>query len=484
MSYISPYFYILVCVSVLLYYLFPNNFRWVTLLISGAVFYALVCLDPGSIIIFLLTVFVSYGWGILFDGGVEDSKRGRPFLLIAVLTCVLPLLLSRIGDFFQSDSLENSGMSWILPVGVAFYSMQIVSYVTDVYRGKIQAQKNILKYTLFVSFFPHIIQGPIPRYEQLGKQLFEGHEFDIDNIIRGLQLILWGHFLKLMIADKAGLFVDYVFGNYSAFSGFYVLIAGMLYCIQLYVDFQSCVMISQGTAKLFGIELVDNFDHPYVSASISEFWRRWHMSLSYWLRDYVYIPLGGSYEGRKKKYFNLIVCFGISGLWHGEGFKYLVWGELNAVYIIIGELTSKFRSFICDKCSIPEDSALRKCIKTCVTFFLVMISWIIFRAETLFAGLYMIFSMFTSFNPWILFDDSLYLMGLDIKDWTVLALSVALFWTVSLVQIRSSVTIGEWINKQILPIRWIIYLSAVWIIWIFGTYGFGFEASDFIYGGF
>lgn len=277
--------------------------------------------------------------------------------------------------------------------------------------------------------------------------------------------------------------VNTVFDHYPTYTGFYVLTAAVLYSIQLYTDFLSCVTISQGVAGLFGIELTNNFNHPYFSTSIKEFWRRWHISLSEWLRDYVYIPLGGSRKGKIHKYKNLLITFAVSGIWHGGRWKFLFWGLMHAGYQIVGDLFYKPKNDILEKISLPAGSKLRKMLEMIVTSFLVTIVWIIFRAHSLKKGIKMIFSIFSVFNPWIFFDNSIFRLGLTQKEFEVLFLAIMILIGVSGLQ-EKGIKLRDWFNGQNTAVRWTIYLCGIWSIWIFGTYGYGFHASDFIYGGF
>ena len=285
-----------------------------------------------------------------------------------------------------------------------------------------------------------------------------------------------------MVADKAGVVVDTIFGNVAAYQGAYVLVGGVLYSVQLYADFLSCTTLAQGVALLFGIRLGENFDHPYLATSIKDFWRRWHISLSSWLRDYVYIPLGGNRKGRLRKCFNVIVTFVVSGLWHGAGATYLVWGLMHAAYQIVGELTEGLRDACLRLLGIPKEGQARTWIRRATTFTLVMLAWIVFRAGSLSDALTMLGSLFTTWNPWIFFDDSLLELGLDWKEWVVLAASVLMLVRVSLWEERLDVR-GR-ILEQPFILRLALYVVAILVVMVFGTYGYGFDAADFIYGGF
>ena len=285
-----------------------------------------------------------------------------------------------------------------------------------------------------------------------------------------------------MIADKAAVVVDTIFYDPESYKGMYALTAGCLYSIQLYTDFMSCVYLSRGAAKCFGIDIVNNFEQPYFATSIKDFWRRWHISLSTWLRDYVYIPLGGNRRGKAFKYINLILTFIVSGIWHGGSFRFIFWGLLHAFYQIAGEFTFRLRDKIYSAVKIGKDSYLRHIIKSAGTFFLVMLAWIIFRAPSLGTGLKMIKSIFTVHNYWIFWDDSLYSLGLDIKEWSVLMHSIVVLFAVSYLRTRTAVS--GWILKQHLIVRWTILIGAILVVMIYGTYGFGYDAKAFIYGGF
>lgn len=483
MTYTSLIYYIFVFIFLIAYYVFPKKLRWFVLLAASMLFYYITASEFSVFLLFLATIACSWLFGLLLRSLRKASRPARIALLwISVLISAAPLLLSK-GTQFISGLSGNSGSaalpSFIGTLGLSFYTLQIIAYLADIFRGTVKPVKNPLKYALFISFFPQIIQGPIPRYEQLGKQLFTGHKLREDNIRKGFCMIIWGFFLKMMIADKASVFVNAVFDNYSLYKGGYFLAAGILYSIQLYSDFLSCVCLSQGTAQLFGIRLENNFRHPYFSRSIREFWHRWHISLSTWLRDYIYIPLGGSRKGTFRKYLNLVITFAVSGIWHGGTYKFLFWGLLHAAYQIIGSCTQKYRDRICAALDMPQGSLVRTILQTVITFFLTTFAWIIFRAESLHVGLTMIRSIFTDHNPWVFFDDSMLNFGLDWKQFNILYLSIGILIAVSFLQERTQ--LRDWILRQHLLIRWSIIIGAIAAIWIFGTYGINYDAASFIY---
>lgn len=429
MSFISLQYNIFLLLMVITYYVVPKKIRWIFLLIGNFIFYYISA--GRSIFIFACMILLSYFEGHLIRK-LRDKDRWikQCTLALSILLTALPLILYKQGNFLLA-LLGGGEYHWIVPLGISFFTMQMIAYLVDIYREQIEPQRNLFKYALFISYFPQILQGPIPRYTQLQDQLLKGHEFDENNISRGLHLIIWGFFLKLMIADKASVIVDTVFSQPDLYQGGYVLVAGVLYSIQLYADFLACVTLTQGAAKLMGIDVVDNFRHPYFSRTVKEFWGRWHISLSSWLKDYIYIPLGGNRKGKIRKYLNILVTFLVSGIWHGAGYKYLVWGGLHGSYQIMGDITGRGRERICEKIGFQKDGKALIYGQRFFTFLWVALAWILFRAKTLRVGIQMIMSLFTVYNPWIFFDDSIFELGLAWKEVVVLLVSIGIMVMVS-----------------------------------------------------
>lgn len=479
MIFLSLLFYFAVAVLLLIYYALPPRRRWVALLAGSLGIY--YCFSGKGILFLGTGIFASYCSGLLMQA---MRKRGCPrlwekiCLAAGIIAVMAPLLLVKRGYFAPGGAFP-----WQLP-GIAYYTLQAAGYMVDVYRRELAPEKNPAKYALFIAFFPQLVQGPIARYGQLQPQFFAGNLFEPAKFTRGVQRIIWGFFLKMMIADRAGVIVCTVFDNWEIYTGGYVLAAGILYSVQLYADFMACVYIARGIALLFGIGLVDNFAHPYFSDSIKEFWGRWHISLSSWLRDYVYIPLGGNRKGKFRTYINIGITFVASGMWHGSGYKYIVWGLMHAMYQIVGDLTAKGRKSLYRLVGMEETELAAHVIKKTLVFFQVMLAWIIFRAGSLRVGIRMLVSLFTVRNPWIFFDDSLFALGLDIKECMILVLAILLLLAVSYKQSRMEMPMGEWLLRQHILLRWGIYLAAIVGIVVFGMYGYGFDARDFIYGGF
>ena len=275
MTYLSITFYLFVAAALLFYYILPLRYRWIVLLLGSIFFYRQAMGNSAGLAVVLVTVTAAYGAGLLLE-----RWKSKSILAGAVLLMVLPWLCVKNGNYILEILLHKSAVNWIVPVGISFYTLQVISYLADIYRGRITAQKNPAKFILFVLFFPQIVQGPIPRYDRLADQLYAGRRFDERMVVGGFYRILWGFFLKLMIASQAARFVDCVYESYQIYVGYYVLVAGILYSIELYADFAACISISKGVANLFGIELADNFRHPYLAVSVKDFWHRWHISLS------------------------------------------------------------------------------------------------------------------------------------------------------------------------------------------------------------
>lgn len=486
-SFTSVSFLLFLLIGAVLYYIIPKKGQWVWLLFLGMFFYVV---NAGKLTIFILfSIVTSWLYGVSVkhkqrDGDYVPTKNGKLWLfcVIGMNVFVLLFLKTAASATPLANKLGIDRFAFLIPMGISFYTLQIIAYMTDVYKGKIEPEKNVFKYALFVSFFPQILQGPIPRYEQLARQLYEGHKFDYEKVTFGLQLMIWGFFQKMVVADAAAIVVNRVFGEYETYQGLFVLFAAVLYSIQLYADFAGCVCIAMGTAEVFGIQLADNFDHPYFSTSVKEFWRRWHISLSSWLRDYIYIPLGGNRKGVIKKYANLVITFLVSGLWHGIGSHYIVWGLLHGFYQVAGQVLMPVRNWFVKALKINRNTFSHRFFQQLVTFFLVMTAWVFFRADNVRMALVMLKNMVTTFNPWILFNDELYGLGLNPKESRVLFLGIFVMWAVGMLQ--QKMNIRKELAKQSLVFRWVIIFAGIFSVLIFGIYGPGYDASEFIYGNF
>lgn len=476
MDFLTLTFAVFLILSVILYYMMPQKIRWVVLLAASLVFY--MWSVPYLVIYLLFSAVTTYLYGRWAE---KKAKRRKGLLAVVIAVNLAVLLFVKFYPVCQ-EKLSFPALRILVPMGISFYTLQVIAYCVDIYKGKVKAQENFLKYLLFVSFFPQILQGPIPRYEKLQDQLYEGHAFDYRTFKYGFQMILWGMFLKMVIADRAALFVNTVFTDYHLYEGGMLAVAAVLYSIQLYTDFLGCVCIAMGAAEIFGIHLQTNFDRPYRAVSVKDFWRRWHISLSSWLRDYVYIPLGGSRRGKPRRYVNLIVTFLVSGIWHGSGFQYLFWGLMQGGYQAIGELLVPIRNKVKSILKVQENSWFYIMWQRICTFGLITLSWIVFRADGLRSGLTMIKRILTDVTPWIFFDGTLYTCGIGAKQFLVLIFCILLVIAVEHFQEKGSVR--DMIAEQHILIRWGIYLGAITLIAVFGVYGPGYDATQFLYGQF
>lgn len=376
----------------ILYWAVPHKYRYLVLLVASYYFY--MSWNPKYVLLILLTTAVSYLCAILVDG-TEEKKKKKGYMAAAALVSLGVLfffkyfnfLSASVTDLLQRISipLQPATIKVMLPVGISFYTFQSLSYVIDVYKGEVKPQKNFAKYALFISFFPQLVAGPIERTKNLMPQLFEERAFSHDKAVYGLRLMLWGFFKKLIIADAVAKYVDTVYNDVHSYFGLTFIVATVLFTFQIYCDFSGYSDIAIGTAKLLNIDLMTNFKSPYLSTSIKEFWSRWHISLSTWFRDYVYIPLGGNRCSKARRSVNLLVTFLASGLWHGANWTFVLWGGLHGVYQIV-------ENFVTERIGKKETklSGLRTFFKGLLTFALVSFAWIFFRANSVSDAFYVV----------------------------------------------------------------------------------------------
>lgn len=291
--------------------------------------------------------------------------------------------------------------------------------------------------------------------------------------------MIWGYMKKMVIADRAAIFVDSVYGQVETGRSTIFLLASLFYTIQIYADFSGCVDIAMGASEVFGIKLIQNFKQPYLAESINDFWKRWHISLSSWFRDYLYIPLGGNRKGTVRRWINVLIVFAVSRFWHGVGVNYIIWGLLHGCYQVVGYVFLPIRNLFFKK-FISKKTIGIKAVHIFVTFLLVNIAWIFFRITDLADAIAIIKVIFTDFSPWILTDGLLFLFGLSEKSFDLLIFMTFIMFFVDILHDRN-ISIRQKIQQECLPIRWLIYLGAIYFILIFGIYGIGYDASSFIY---
>ena len=380
-----------------IYWMLPHRYRWILLLISSYYFY--MSWNVKYVVLILFTTIVTYTCGLFLEK-YGDKKVRKIIISVTLVACIGVLCIFKYLNFmFQALTdllavfriqLHPMTLKLLLPVGISFYTFQTLSYVIDVYRGDIRAEHHFGKYATFISFFPQLVAGPIERSGNLLPQIKEERIFKYEVAREGLLLMAWGFFKKVVIADTLAVYSDKIFNKVFSYSGFSLIVATIFFTIQIYCDFSGYSDIAIGTAKLFGIKLMDNFKSPYFSSSIKEFWSRWHISLSTWLRDYVYIPLGGNRVSKIRHRLNLLLTFLISGLWHGANYTFLMWGVYHGIGQIIEGLFKKK----------GDERGLCRIIKMLLVFLFVSIGWILFRAQNFSEVVHIFTHLFTGVgNP-------------------------------------------------------------------------------------
>jgi D-alanyl-lipoteichoic acid acyltransferase DltB (MBOAT superfamily) len=386
----SFHFFLFFPVVTLLYFALAHRFRWILLLAASYYFY--MCWRPEYIVLIMISTTVDYFAAIK----IEDARapRVRKYFLLTSLVVNFGLLFSF--KYFNFIAATLSGLlalvhapvsipalDVLLPVGISFYTFQEVSYVIDVYRGHLPAQRHLGVFALYVSYFPQLVAGPIERSPRLMPQLTERHQFNTEDAVYGLRMILWGMCKKVVIADNLATWVDAVYEAPGACPGPVLALGTICFAFQIYCDFSGYSDIAVGSARIMGISLMRNFDRPYLSRSIPEFWQRWHISLSTWFRDYVYIPLGGSRVSPWRWYANILIVFAVSGLWHGANWTFVVWGTLHGSYYVIGKLLARPRAALVAVTGLGKVPRLRAVLQTALTFVLACFAWIFFRAPNM-----------------------------------------------------------------------------------------------------
>ncbi|MCW3123306.1 MAG: poly(beta-D-mannuronate) O-acetylase [Flavipsychrobacter sp.] len=375
-------------VVTLLYFLLPHKLRWMLLLIASCFFY--MFFKPEYILILAATIVIDYIAGILLEDQ-PDKKKRKKFLVLSIIANVGVLAIFKYYNFINTNvtglallfGMKNPipYLNWLLPIGLSFHTFQAMSYTIEVYRGHQKAERHFGIYALYVMFYPQLVAGPIERPQNMIHQFYAKHTFDYNNAVWGLNMIAWGLFKKIVVADRLAEYVNFTYANIGVANTTSALLACCFFSIQIYCDFSGYSDIARGTAKFMGFDLMVNFNRPYIATSLSEFWTRWHISLSTWFKDYVYIPLGGNRAGKWRWYRNLLIIFLLSGLWHGANWTFIIWGALHGSYIIFGLLTMDARNKLAKNIGLLRAPVIYKAINQCIVFAMVTFAWIFFRAE-------------------------------------------------------------------------------------------------------
>lgn len=482
-------FLIYFVVVIIGYFLIPKNKVWIWLL--GASYYFYIQWNAKYAILMFLSTLITYICGISID--LINKKNGKKQKLYKKLFLTLSLILNlgilfffKYYNFISKSIIETMQilkfnvelpmLELLLPVGISFYTFQALSYTLDVYKGDIKAEYHLGKYSLFVSFFPQLVAGPIERSTNLLPQIKIGKQFDYNRIKQGLLIMGFGFFKKIVIADRLAVISNKVFENPTHYNNGLLIIGVLCFSFQIYCDFSAYSDIAIGCAKVMGYDLMENFNKPYFSKTISEFWRRWHISLGTWFKDYLYIPLGGNRKGKFNYYKNLLVIFFISGLWHGASWNFAIWGLIHAIYQIVGEELKKYKLLIIDKFKLNPKGKVYITYQILMTFILVAIAWIFFRANTLNDAIYILRNILTSV-PKIESKD-LIKLGLDKKDLFICMSSVLLLLVLEKYDIKKRII--EKIHLKNIVVRWSTYYFLILCIIILGYYGES-SIAEFIY---
>ena len=471
------------------YFSLPHWFRWILLLVASYYFY--MCWKAEYLILIVVSTLIDYYAGVMM-GKTGDKRKRKKYLILSLFSNLGLLFAFKYFNFFNESAraLFNHlnifynvpAFNVLLPVGISFYTFQTMSYSIDVYRGDKEPERNLGIFALYVAFFPQLVAGPIERSTRLMPQFFEKKKFEYQRVCDGLKLMLWGFFKKVVIADRLAVFVNQVYSAPTEYTGMPLLVATYFFAFQIYCDFSGYSDIAIGSAQVLGYDLMDNFNRPYFSKSIAEFWKRWHISLSSWFRDYLYIPLGGNRVAKWRWYVNLITVFLVSGLWHGASWTFVVWGGLHGFYLMFSIVTEKARKAVARFFFIDTVPELQAFLKMFITFHLVLFAWMFFRANSLSDALYIcthwlpacsIQGLKAYCDTWFSYWGS---WGYLMKSEFLLSIFCILFMEfIHLIQRHES--IRHMLAQRPRWYRWAIYYGIIVLILIFGE----FTKQQFIY---
>lgn len=493
MTFISGFFLIFVAIIVIYYYSVKPERQWIVVLVGSLLF----CLVGGwQVLVYpILVAAIVYCAGRMIEATDKSNKKKRKRMVaVSAITLVVVLSLIKLSQFF-----EIAPESFIFPVGISYYTFSSISYVADIYWRKDTSEKNFLKLLCFLIYFPKILQGPISRHRNLAPQMFKGQAFSYKNITFGAQLMLWGFFKKIVLADRLVSVVDTVFGNPDKYGGSILFMTAMLSAVQLYADFSGCMDIAGGISQMLGLELEKNFDHPFFSKSVPEYWRRWHMTLGSWFKDYVYMPIAVSPHTIKftnwvrnhisksagralSTIIPVFITWMLTGLWHGTGMNYIVWGLYWSTLIILSTLLSKKFEALNKALNIKTESWSWKLFQMARTFFILCITRIIVLPNDISVTGNILGRLFIDFRPWELVDGTIYKLGLDSYEFNLTVICIGILWIMGYLQTK--IKIREKIAGWNVIFRSVFYSAALLSVLVFGLWGPGYDAASFVYANF
>ncbi len=485
----SPQFLIFFPIVTALFFSLPHRFRWALLLAASCYFY--MAFRPVYIFILIFTILIDYFAGIAIESAQGD--RRRRYLLLSIFANVGVLAAFKYFNFVNGNLMGLShvlgigypipNLNIVLPIGLSFHTFQSLSYTVEVFRGRQKAERHPGIFALYVMFYPQLVAGPIERPQNLLHQFHEEHNFDYRNVTDGLKLMCFGFFKKVVIADRLAPFVNQVYSDPRHYPGISLVLGTVLFAFQIYCDFSGYSDIAIGAARVMGFRLMNNFNRPYFSSSIGNFWKHWHISLSTWFRDYLYIPMGGNRVSTSRKYWNLMVTFVVSGLWHGANWTYILWGAINGFYLIVEQLAGSFeRRTGVDTMIAHWPKALVRCFRVALTFSLTCFAWIFFRARTTGDAFYIASHLTAGWRSLpsdlqnLVFVKLNLLMRLDKTEMVIGLVAVTLLIIIELMQ--HFVNLRDWMAQQPIWLRWAVYYGALSSILFFGAFN---TSQEFIY---
>lgn len=482
MSFVSISFVVFFPVVTTLYFLFPPRYRWALLLSVSAIFY--MAFVPVYILVLLGLILVDYTAGLLLE--LATGRKRTYILLVSILSMCGILFVFKYFNFFNTNlsalaqflgwHYSLSALSLALPLGLSFHTFQSLSYVIEVYRGKQKAERHLGIYALYVLFYPQLVAGPIERPQHLLPQFRQTHTVTYEQVKTGLIRMAWGFFKKMVVADHLALFVNHIFANPTSYEGLPLIIASVFFTLQLYFDFSAYCDIALGAAQVMGFTLMENFNRPFISTTISEFWRRWHISLSSWFRDYLYIPLGGNRVGKLHWGINILIVFAVSGLWHGANWTFVVFGLLHGLYIIFGIATQQVRQWLIAIIRLDRVPRFHHALQVTIIFAGTVIGFIFFRAQNVSDGWYIVANMPTNLSLSIEYlMHSLSVLGASINALLVtVVLTIFVLWCEYIGRNSSLFAV---LAEQKWQVRWLLYWGILGMMLLLSEN----TASRFIY---
>lgn len=457
---------------VAVYFALPHRWRWAWLLAASCYFY--MAFIPVYILILFFTIAIDYVAGILIENA--EGRKRKLYLAASIVANVGVLAVFKYFNFLNANAraiaevfhwpYDFQPLAMILPIGLSFHTFQAMSYTIEVYRRRQPAERHLGIYSLYVMFFPQLVAGPIERPQNLLHQFYEKHQFEYERVTDGLRKMAYGLFLKVVIADRLARYVNVVYNDPTSFEGLTLVVATVFFAFQIYCDFAGYSAMAIGAAEVMGFRLMKNFDRPYLSRSISEFWSRWHISLSSWFRDYLYIPLGGNRVARPRWYWNLFVTFLLSGLWHGANWTFVIWGGLNGFYLIFSLITKDVRARISSAVGLASRHSLHAFVSVAITFSLTCVAWVFFRANTMHDALHILTGAIARPTLHQIVPDII--RGEGISKFEVFYSMMLITGLMTMEWISTRIDVVRRFRLQPVWVRWPAYYALCMAIWLLG----------------